>query len=58
MKQIDVVAKVTAETWEGETPAFRHECELAMVREHEQAVKAWEASLADSPTRSPEEIAV
>jgi hypothetical protein len=28
-----------------------------MEREHQQALKGWEASFADSPMRSPEEIA-
>ncbi|KAF7357239.1 hypothetical protein MSAN_01318900 [Mycena sanguinolenta] len=54
---IDVVAKVTAERWEQETPEFRRECELSLDREHQQALAAWEASLADSPTETPEETA-
>ncbi|KAJ7870631.1 hypothetical protein B0H14DRAFT_3573811 [Mycena olivaceomarginata] len=54
---IDLVAKVTAEVWAEETPAFQRECEVAMEREYQQTLKAWEASLADSPTRSAEEIA-
>jgi hypothetical protein len=56
-KKIDVVAKVTAELYEQETPEFQKDCELAMEREYQQALKGWEASLADSPTRTPEEIA-
>jgi hypothetical protein len=43
--------------WAEETPAFQRECEVAMEREYQQKLKAWEASLADSPTRSAEEIA-
>ncbi|KAJ7699837.1 hypothetical protein B0H14DRAFT_3528293 [Mycena olivaceomarginata] len=31
---------------------------LAMEREHQQALKGWEASLSDSPTRTAEEITV
>jgi hypothetical protein len=54
---IDVISKVTAEMYNEESPAFRDEIELAVEREHQQAVKAWEASLADSPTRTPEEMA-
>ncbi|KAJ6556066.1 hypothetical protein B0H19DRAFT_1376963 [Mycena capillaripes] len=54
---IDIVAKVTAEVWEEESPEFRKECEIAMEREHKIAIKGWEESLADSPTRTPEEIA-
>ncbi|KAJ7717952.1 hypothetical protein B0H16DRAFT_1740264 [Mycena metata] len=34
------------------------ECELALEREYTENVKAWEQSLADSPTRTPDEIAV
>jgi hypothetical protein len=54
---IDVVAKVTAEVWAEETPAFQRECEVAMEREYQQKLKACKASLANSPTRSAEEIA-
>ncbi|KAK7050158.1 hypothetical protein R3P38DRAFT_3173224 [Favolaschia claudopus] len=56
-KHIDVISKVTAESWEAESPAFKHECEVAFAKEHEQAVKAWKAALPDSPTRTPEEMA-
>jgi hypothetical protein len=56
-RRIDVTAKVTAEVWEEETPAFKQECEVALDHEYQQALKAWEASLADSPTRTAEEIA-
>ncbi|KAJ7306866.1 hypothetical protein DFH08DRAFT_975891 [Mycena albidolilacea] len=54
---IDVVAKVTSEVWAEETPAFQRECEVAMEEEYQKVVKAWEMSLADSPTRTAEEIA-
>jgi hypothetical protein len=56
-KTIDVISKVTAEMYAGESPAFRDEIELAAEREYQQSVKAWEALLADSPTRTPEEMA-
>jgi hypothetical protein len=36
---------------------FQRDCELAMERKYQQALKGWEASLADSPTRTAEEIA-
>ncbi|KAJ7049327.1 hypothetical protein C8F01DRAFT_1265521 [Mycena amicta] len=56
-KVIDVIVKVMPEIWGEEMAAFRDEVELAAEQEHQQAVKAWEASLADSPTRMPEEMA-
>jgi hypothetical protein len=46
--RIDVIAKVTAECWDQETPQFREDCELAQEREYQQALKGWEASLAES----------
>ncbi|KAJ7832280.1 hypothetical protein B0H13DRAFT_2371029 [Mycena leptocephala] len=55
--KIEVIARVTAEVWEEETPAFRQECELALECEYQAALKAWEASLVDSPSRSAEEVA-
>ncbi|KAJ6479822.1 hypothetical protein C8R45DRAFT_1101270 [Mycena sanguinolenta] len=57
-RKIDVIARVTAERWEAETAAFKAECRVAMEREYEAAVKAWENSLADSPTQTAEERAV
>ncbi|KAK7017234.1 hypothetical protein R3P38DRAFT_3201625 [Favolaschia claudopus] len=56
-KQIDVVSKVTAEMWNAESPAFRHECEVAAEVDYQQKVKAWKAALPDSATRTPEEMA-
>lgn len=53
---IKLVAKVTSERWEQESPDFKRECETAMEREYQQALKGWEASLADSLTRTAEEI--
>jgi hypothetical protein len=55
---INVVSKVTDELWEDESPEFRHEVEVAFKREYQQNVRTWEASLADSPMRTAEEIAV
>jgi hypothetical protein len=48
---------VTAELYEQESLEFKNDCEVAMEREYQQALKGWEASLADSPTKTPEEIA-
>ncbi|KAF7373976.1 hypothetical protein MSAN_00610300 [Mycena sanguinolenta] len=56
-RKIDVISKVTAERWEAETAGFKAECQVAMEREYEAALKAWESSLADSPTQTPEERA-
>ncbi|KAK7020804.1 hypothetical protein R3P38DRAFT_3547991 [Favolaschia claudopus] len=54
---IDVVAKATADAWAAETPAFQHECEVAAEEEYKEAIEGWRASLADSPTRTPEQMA-
>jgi hypothetical protein len=56
-KKIDVIAKVTAEMWESESAAFKEECQAGLEREYQQTLKGWEASLAESPTRTPEEFA-
>ncbi|KAJ7438839.1 hypothetical protein B0H11DRAFT_1634609, partial [Mycena galericulata] len=55
--EIQVRNAVTKEVWEEQTLAFRADVELQMEREHEVALVGWKASLADSPTRSPQEIA-
>jgi hypothetical protein len=55
-KLIVVVARVTTERWEMETLEFQWECELAKEHKHEQTVVAWQASMADSPSRTPEDI--
>ncbi|KAJ7863884.1 hypothetical protein B0H13DRAFT_2353934 [Mycena leptocephala] len=49
--------QVTKEVWDDEPPAFQEEIKLAWEREYQASVKGWEASLADSPTRTPEELA-
>ncbi|KAF8130895.1 hypothetical protein K438DRAFT_1999254 [Mycena galopus ATCC 62051] len=54
---IDFLTKMTAAVWEEETPQFKHECEVALEREYQQQLAAWEALLADSPKRTPEEMA-
>ncbi|KAJ7024806.1 hypothetical protein C8F04DRAFT_1192100 [Mycena alexandri] len=46
---------VTKECWEGETEIFKAETARLMEREYEATLKAWEASLADSPSRTAEE---
>ncbi|KAJ6530770.1 hypothetical protein B0H19DRAFT_1082481 [Mycena capillaripes] len=56
-QKIDVVSKVTTRIWEGETAGLKKECEIVVEREYQEALKAWNALLADSPTRTAEEIA-
>lgn len=53
---VKVRAAVTREQWDGETPGFQAETKLALEREHQLALKAWEASLASSPSRTAEEL--
>ncbi|KAJ7033528.1 hypothetical protein C8F04DRAFT_1183975 [Mycena alexandri] len=48
---------VTKEVWEEETLGFREEVKLLWEHEYQRALKGWEASLADSPTRTPAELA-
>ncbi|KAJ7070289.1 hypothetical protein B0H15DRAFT_957802 [Mycena belliarum] len=54
---VAVRMSVTRECLAQETPAFREEMMLALEREYEQALKGWKASLADSPSKTPEEMA-
>ncbi|KAJ7040783.1 hypothetical protein C8F04DRAFT_1309654 [Mycena alexandri] len=56
-KVIDIISKVTKEVWEEETLEFQKECEVALEREYAESLEAWEQSMADSPTRTPDEIA-
>ncbi|KAJ7300513.1 hypothetical protein DFH08DRAFT_979605 [Mycena albidolilacea] len=56
-RTIDVVAKITNECFEEESVAFQKEVRVAYEKEYQLSLKAWEVSLADSPTRTPEEIA-
>jgi hypothetical protein len=48
---------VTKEVWDEEEPAFQEEVKLVWEREYQASVRGWEASLSDSPTRTPEELA-
>ncbi|KAJ7864012.1 hypothetical protein B0H14DRAFT_3443818 [Mycena olivaceomarginata] len=57
-RKINDIAKVTSDVWEEETPAFQHECKVDWECEYEQRLKAWEVLLTDSPTQTPEEMAV
>ncbi|KAJ7136478.1 hypothetical protein C8R43DRAFT_1132379 [Mycena crocata] len=56
-KALAVLPIVTKEAWEDETVGFQEEVKEALEREYKVAIKGWEASLADSPTRTPEEMA-
>ncbi|KAJ7333207.1 hypothetical protein DFH08DRAFT_814325 [Mycena albidolilacea] len=58
LRKLNVIAKVTSEVWETEPLAFQHECMLELEQEYQQRLEAWEVLLTDSPTRTPEEIAV
>ncbi|KAJ7074819.1 hypothetical protein B0H15DRAFT_806620 [Mycena belliarum] len=55
--KIKLISDVTNEVWAEETPEFQEEVEVALERDYQAAVKAWEASLADSPTMTPEQFA-
>ncbi|KAJ7908409.1 hypothetical protein B0H13DRAFT_2331394 [Mycena leptocephala] len=56
----DIVVKnqVIKEMWEDETHKFQAEVKAAVEREYQLALVGWKASLADSPTRSAEEMAM
>ncbi|KAJ7025442.1 hypothetical protein C8F04DRAFT_1269179 [Mycena alexandri] len=56
-KQLALQNAVTKEVWDEETPGFQKEVTALWEREYNQALKGWEASLADSPTRTPQELA-
>ncbi|KAJ7711976.1 hypothetical protein B0H16DRAFT_1744594 [Mycena metata] len=56
-KAIAVQNAVTREMWDEETPAMQNEVKLLWEAEYQRALKGWEASLADSPTRTPTEFA-
>ncbi|KAJ7114742.1 hypothetical protein C8R44DRAFT_740117 [Mycena epipterygia] len=53
---IKVSNMVTVDCWDEETPAFQAEVKVACEVEYQKALKAWEASLADSPNKTPEEL--
>ncbi|KAJ7754664.1 hypothetical protein DFH07DRAFT_959686 [Mycena maculata] len=49
---------LTQERWDSESFAFQEEVKAAREREYEMAVKGWEMSRKDSPTRTAEEFDV
>ncbi|KAJ7099209.1 hypothetical protein C8R44DRAFT_747893 [Mycena epipterygia] len=55
--KIKIQNEVTREVWDQETEDFQARVQAALEREYEANVKAWQESLADSPTRAPEEFA-
>lgn len=56
-KEIQLRNQVTQEIWDEKSDAFKEDLALQLERDHETAIRGWKASLADSPTRTPEEIA-
>ncbi|KAJ7129688.1 hypothetical protein C8R44DRAFT_872922 [Mycena epipterygia] len=56
--EVKVRVEITKEAWDDESLEFQEEVLMALERDYELAIKAWEASLADSPTCTPEEMAV
>jgi ABC-type transporter MlaC component len=48
--------EVTKEVWEEETEAFQQEVKTNLEREYQASLAAWKNSLADSPTKTPEEM--
>ncbi|KAJ7736639.1 hypothetical protein B0H16DRAFT_1730686 [Mycena metata] len=54
--QIKIRNKVTREVFEEETEEFQAELRLAVETEHAAAVRAWELTRAESPTRTAAEI--
>ncbi|KAJ7018491.1 hypothetical protein C8F04DRAFT_1277636 [Mycena alexandri] len=57
LKAIAVQNLVTREAWDEETPAMQREVKLLWEAEYQRALKGWEASLANAPTRTPVELA-
>ncbi|KAJ7440828.1 hypothetical protein B0H11DRAFT_2252646 [Mycena galericulata] len=55
-KELTLRNAVTQEMWDEETPARQKEIKDALEREHQLKLKGWKASLADSPTRTAEEM--
>jgi hypothetical protein len=54
---IAVKNQVIKEMWDDELPEFQGEVKAAAEREYQLALVGWKASLADSPTRSAEDMA-
>jgi hypothetical protein len=57
-KALSVRPAVTKEVWEEQPAGFQREVQDALERDYQTALRGWKASLADSPTRTPEEMAV
>ncbi|KAJ7780817.1 hypothetical protein DFH07DRAFT_765303 [Mycena maculata] len=57
LSDLELRGKVTHDVYEAQTAAFKEDLKLQRDKEWTAAVKGWEASLADSPTRMAEEIA-
>jgi hypothetical protein len=55
-KKIKIQNEVTKEVWDEETPEFQAEVERTRDKHHAAMLKAWEESLADSPSKTPEEL--
>ncbi|KAJ6452359.1 hypothetical protein C8R47DRAFT_1083775 [Mycena vitilis] len=53
---IAVQNKVTKECWDDESREFQEELIRARNREHDIVLKGWRESLADSPSRTPEDF--
>jgi hypothetical protein len=47
---------VTKEVWDEETEAFQAEVKATLEKEYQASLAGWKSSLADSPTKSPEEM--
>ncbi|KAJ6603277.1 hypothetical protein DFH09DRAFT_1068447 [Mycena vulgaris] len=54
---LSLANKMTQEAWDLETPGVQEEVREALEREYQTALVGWKASLADSPTRTPQEMA-
>ncbi|KAJ7238450.1 hypothetical protein C8J57DRAFT_1528760 [Mycena rebaudengoi] len=53
---VKVRNEVTKEVWDEETEAFQAEVKASLEREYQASLAGWKSSLADSPTKSPEEM--
>ncbi|KAJ7023217.1 hypothetical protein C8F04DRAFT_1193678 [Mycena alexandri] len=56
LKEIKVRNRVTKEVFEEESEDFRAELKLAVEAEHKAAIRAWELTRVETPTRTPAEI--
>ncbi|KAJ7234291.1 hypothetical protein C8J57DRAFT_1531831 [Mycena rebaudengoi] len=48
--------EVTKEVWEEECEAFQEDVKASLEKEYQASLTAWKTSLADSPTKTPEEM--